>query len=210
MSSPKVHLYTAQSPNGHKISITLEELGLPYEFTAVNMAGMAHKEPWFLAINPNGRIPAMTDSVDGEQVALFESGSIQMYLIDRYDQEHKLSYQKGSKEWYKTINWVCPAQIRLLSDISRRGCLLMCGKLFFQNAGVGPMQGQANHFVRYSMASEPIPYAVDRYKNETRRLYRTVDNHLEKTGSSFLVGEKMTIADIALWCWVNSASSFAL
>jgi glutathione S-transferase len=110
MSSPNIHLYTAQSPNGHKISITLEELGLPYEFTAVNMAGIAHKEPWFLAINPNGRIPAMTDSVDGEQVSLFESGSIQMYLIDRYDQERKLSYPKGSKEWYQTINWVghCP------------------------------------------------------------------------------------------------------
>jgi glutathione S-transferase len=106
MSSPDLHLYTAQSPNGHKITITLEELSLPYDFTAVNMAGMAHKEPWFLAINPNGRIPAMTDLVDGEQVALFESGSIQMYLVDRYDPEHKLSYPKGSKEWYQTINWV--------------------------------------------------------------------------------------------------------
>ncbi len=68
------------------------------------------------------------------------------------------------------------------------------------------MQGQANHFVRYSLASEPIPYAIDRYKNETRRLYRTVDTHLKTTGSDYLVGDKLTIADIALWCWVNSAS----
>lgn len=68
------------------------------------------------------------------------------------------------------------------------------------------MQGQANHFIRYSLAPEPIPYAIDRYKNETRRLYRTVDTRLRESGADYLVGSKCTIADIALWCWVNSAS----
>ncbi|KAM0511794.1 hypothetical protein ACHAPE_009470 [Trichoderma viride] len=178
-----IHLYTAQSPNGHKISITLEELGLPYDITIVDLGKQAQKEPWFLAINPNGRIPALTDELpDKTPISLFESGSIQQYLIDNYDPEHKLSYPKGSKEYYETNNW-----------------------LFFQNAGVGPMQGQANHFIRYSLASEPIPYAIDRYKNETRRLYRTVDNRLAQSGYDYLVGDKCTIADIALWCWVNSA-----
>jgi hypothetical protein len=70
------------------------------------------------------------------------------------------------------------------------------------------MQGQANHFIRYSLATEPIPYAIDRYKNETRRLYRTVDNSLAQSRSDYIVGNKCTIADMALWCWVNSASEY--
>ncbi|KAL6890003.1 glutathione S-transferase [Trichoderma evansii] len=157
----------AYSPNGHKISITLEELGLPYDITVVELGKMAHKEPWFLAINPNGRIPALTDELpDKTPISLFESGSIQQYLIDNYDPEHKLSYPKGTKEHYETNNW-----------------------LFFQNAGVGPMQGQANHFIRYSLAPEPIPYAIDRYKNETRRLYRTVDKKLRESRSDYLFSE---------------------
>lgn len=106
-TSAMIHLYTAQSPNGHKISITLEELGLPYDITVVELGKMAHKEPWFLAINPNGRIPALTDELpDKTPVSLFESGSIQQYLIDNYDPEHKLSYPKGTKEYYETNNWV--------------------------------------------------------------------------------------------------------
>ncbi|KAG0645576.1 Glutathione S-transferase gedE [Hyphodiscus hymeniophilus] len=178
-----IHLYTGNSPNGHKISITLEELGLSYGLTFVDLPKIQHKEPWFLAINPNGRIPALTDTMpDGTPINLFESGSIQQYLVDIYDTEHKISYPKGSKEYYETNNW-----------------------LFFQNAGVGPMQGQANHFIRYSHAPEPIPYAVDRYVNETRRLYRTVDTHLKASGNDYLVGNKGTIADIALFCWVNIA-----
>ncbi|KAF2166312.1 hypothetical protein M409DRAFT_36756 [Zasmidium cellare ATCC 36951] len=186
MSTPQcdLRLFTAQSPNGYKISITLEELGLPYDMTVVDLKNMAHKDPAFLSINPNGRIPAMKDKSFGDATfSLFESGSIQQYLVDRYDSHHKLSYPRGTREYYETSNW-----------------------LFFQNAGVGPMQGQANHFLRYSLAEEPLPYAIDRYQNETRRLYRTVDKHLETTATDFLVGGKMTIADIALWCWVDSAS----
>jgi len=83
------------------------------------------KEPWFLAINPNGRIPALTDTfTDGEQINLFESGSIMLYLVNRYDTEHKISYPPGSREYYQMTNW-----------------------LFFQNAGVGPMQGQASKYL---------------------------------------------------------------
>lgn len=103
----KIVFYTAFSPNGHKIAVTLEELGLSYEMVHVNLPAIQHKEPWFLEINPNGRIPALTDTLpDGTPISLFESGSIQQYLVDRYDTEHKISYPRGTKEFYQTNNWV--------------------------------------------------------------------------------------------------------
>lgn len=136
---------------------------------------------WFLEINPNGRIPALTDTFsDGQTIRLFESGSILQYLAEQYDSEYKISYPKGTREYYETNNW-----------------------LFFQNAGVGPMQGQANHFVRY--APERIEYGVNRYTNETRRLYGVLDKHLAKSKSGYLVGDHVTIADISHWGWVAAA-----
>jgi len=180
-SESDIHLYTTQTPNGIKISITLEELGLPYTVHKIDISKDTQKEPWFLEINPNGRIPAITDKfTDGETIRLFESGSIQQYLVERYDTEHKISYPKGTREYYETNNW-----------------------LFFLNAGVGPMQGQANHFSRY--APERIEYGVNRYVNETRRLYSVLNTQLEKSTSGYLVGDKCTIADIAHWGWVTSA-----
>ncbi|KAI9055185.1 hypothetical protein LZ554_000149 [Drepanopeziza brunnea f. sp. 'monogermtubi'] len=173
------------TPNGIKISITLEELGLPYEFTNIDLSKNTQKEPWFLEINPNGRIPALTDTfTDGKTINLFESGSIQQYLVEQYDKDHKISYPAGTREAYEVNSW-----------------------LFFLNAGVGPMQGQANHFNRY--APEHIEYGAKRYTNETRRLYGVLNTHLEKSTSGFLVGDKLTIADIA-HCnqtggWVRSA-----
>jgi len=180
-SQPNIHLYTTQTPNGVKISITLEELGLPYKHTKVEISKNTQKEPWFLEINPNGRIPAITDTfTDGKQINLFESGAIQQYLVDRYDKDYKISYPRGTREYYEMTSW-----------------------LFFLNAGVGPMQGQANHFSRY--APEHIEYGVNRYVNETRRLYGVLNTHLEKSKSGYLVGDKCTIADIAHWGWVAAA-----
>ncbi|KAL1595357.1 Glutathione S-transferase 2 [Nothophoma quercina] len=174
-------LYTTQTPNGIKISITLEELGLPYKVEKIDISKNTQKEDWFLAINPNGRIPALTDKFsDGKTINLFESGSIMQYLVERYDADYKISYPKGSREWYDMNNW-----------------------LFFQNAGVGPMQGQANHFNRY--APEHIEYGVNRYTNETRRLYSVLDKHLASDKRPYLTGDKCTIADIAHWGWVASA-----
>jgi glutathione S-transferase len=107
-SRPNIHLYTTQTPNGVKISITLEELGLPYEFTKIDISKNTQKEPWFLEINPNGRIPALTDTFkDGKTIRLFESGSIQQYLVDEYDTEYKISYPKGTREHYEMTSWVC-------------------------------------------------------------------------------------------------------
>ena len=123
----------------------------------------------------------MTDSfMDGKKIRLFESGSILMYLAEQYDKDHKISYPKGSREAYEVNNWV-----------------------FFQNAGLGPMQGQANHFSRY--APERIDYGVARYVNETRRLYRVLDKHLADSKSGYLVGDHISIADITTIGWVMSA-----
>lgn len=106
-SRPDIHLYTAQTPNGIKISITLEELGLPYKFTKIDIGKNTQKEPWFLEINPNGRIPALTDTFkDGEMIRLFESGSIQQYLVAEYDTDYKISYPPGTREYYEMNSWV--------------------------------------------------------------------------------------------------------
>lgn len=181
-STPNINLYTDQTPNGVKISITLEELGLPYKTHHVDISTNVQKEQWYLDINPNGRIPALTDTfTDAQTIRLFESGSVQQYLVERYDTEHKISYPHGSREHYETNNW-----------------------LFFLNAGVGPMQGQANHFFRY--APEKIKYGIDRYQNETRRLYGTLEKHLASAKTEYLVGDKCTIADIAHWGWIAAAA----
>jgi len=180
-SQSNIHLYTTGTPNGVKISITLEELGLPYKTTKIDISKNTQKEQWFRDINPNGRIPAVTDTfTDGKQIRLFESGSIMQYLVDRYDKDHKISYPAGSREAIEMTNW-----------------------LFFMNAGVGPMQGQANHFTRY--APEHIEYGVNRYQNETRRLYGVLEKHLNDAGTDYLVGNKCTIADIAHWGWISAA-----
>ncbi len=175
---PDITLYTDATPNGLKASIALEELGLPYKVEHINIATNKQKEQWFLDINPNGRIPAMTDTFsDGKTIRLFESGGIFQYLVDEYDKDYKISFPKGSREYYEMTNWV-----------------------FFQNAGLGPMQGQANHFVRY--APEKIEYGMNRYVNETRRLYGVLDKHLKTSASGFIVGDHISIADITTVGWV--------
>ncbi|KAH8842389.1 hypothetical protein MCOR27_003617 [Pyricularia oryzae] len=177
-----IHLYTTGTPNGIKVSILLEELGLEYQVTKIDIMKNVQKEQWFLDINPNGRIPALTDTfTDGKTINLFESASIMQYLVDRYDTEHKVSYPHGSREHYQVQNWV-----------------------YWQMGGLGPMQGQANHFSRY--APEKIQYGIDRYQNETRRLYGVMETQLASNPSGYLVGDKATIADFACWGWVAGYS----
>ena len=171
-------LYTDATPNGLKASIALEELGLPYKTEHINISTNKQKEQWFLDINPNGRIPAMTDTFhDGKVIRLFESGGIFQYLVDEYDKDFKISFPKGTREYYEMTNWI-----------------------FFQNAGLGPMQGQANHFKRY--APEKIEYGINRYVNETRRLYGVLDKHLQSSTSGFIVGDHISVADITTIGWV--------
>ncbi|KAH9889752.1 glutathione S-transferase [Xylariomycetidae sp. FL2044] len=181
MSIPTdIVLYTEGTPNGLKISIALEELGLQYEARKMSIAAHEQKEPWFLEINPNGRIPALTDKdANGEKLAIWESGAMLQYLVARYDKDHKISYPYGTKEHWEVTSW-----------------------LMWQMGGVGPMQGQANHFSMY--ANDKYPYSLSRYVNETRRLYRTMDAQLAKNPSGYLVGDRITIADIAVWPWITA------
>lgn len=165
-----IDLFTAPTPNGWKISIMLEEVGLPYVVRPINLLEGQQKEPWYLKINPNGRIPAIIDR-DAHDLTIFESGAILIYLADKAG---RLLPTAGSKR-YEVIQW-----------------------LMFQMSGIGPMQGQANIFFRY--APEKIPYAIDRYQNETRRLYRILDERL--ADREFIAGE-YSIADIATWPWVR-------
>ncbi|SDP24682.1 glutathione S-transferase family protein [Pseudomonas jinjuensis] len=143
-----IDLYTAATPNGHKASIALEELGLPYEVHALSFDRREQKSPEFLRINPNGRIPAVVDRDNGD-FAVFESGAILIYLAEKTGRLMPLD----SKGRSTVIQW-----------------------LMFQMGGVGPMQGQANVFFRYF--PEQLQGAIDRYQHETRRLYEVLDSRL--------------------------------
>jgi glutathione S-transferase len=163
-------LYTSPTPNGWKVSIALEELDLPYEVKPIRLDKLEQKEPEYLAINPNGRIPTLVDRSDGN-FAIFESGAILVYLAEK-------------------------AGRLLPTDAKGRSRVMQW--LMFQMAGVGPMQGQSNVFYRY--APEKIEYAIDRYQNETKRLYGVLDTQLQK--NEYLAGD-YSIADIATWPWVS-------
>ena len=169
--SAMIDLYTAATPNGRKISIALEEMGLAYSVRRIRLADKEQKLPEYLAINPNGRIPAIVDR-DEDDFAVFESGAILLYLAEKTGR----FLPDGVKARSVAVQW-----------------------LMFQMAGVGPMQGQAHVFVRY--APEHIPYAVERYQRETRRLYEVLDRRLADV--PFLAGA-YGIADMATWPWVAS------
>ena len=175
--------YSWQTPNGVKVTAFLEELGVKYDLKAIDISTNVQKEPEFLKINPNGRIPAIEDNSTTPPTRVFESGAILLYLAHKYDKENKFSFPEFSPQYWETVEW-----------------------LFFQNSGVGPMQGQAAHFM---MASEKIQYGIDRYLNETRRLYGILDKRLEETGD-YLVKGKLTIADFSTVGWVNVATMMSI
>ncbi len=168
-----ITLYYWPTPNGWKASIALEEMGLAYETRAVNILKGAQLEADFLAVNPNHRIPAITDAEGpgGEPLTLFESGAILTYLAEKCGR----FWPADPRERHLTNQW-----------------------LMFQMANVGPMFGQCGHFKGY--APEPIPYAIERYTNETLRLYSVMDRHLEN--AEYLAGD-YSIADMATWPWVR-------
>jgi len=145
-----IDLYTAATPNGHKISIALEEMALPYTVHALKLADGDQKQPAFLGINPNGRIPAIVDR-ERDDFAVFESGAILVYLAEKTGQF-------------------------LPTDINGRSRVMQW--LMFQMGGVGPMMGQANVFFRY--APEKLPWAIGRYQREVRRLFEVLDRQLAK------------------------------
>ena len=167
-----LHYWT--TPNGHKVSIFLEESGLDYNVHPVNIGTGQQFEPAFLKISPNNRIPAIVDnnpSDGGEPLSVFESGAILEYLADK-------------------VGRFLPLQPRLRVEVQQW--------LHWQMGGLGPMAGQNHHFVRF--APEQIPYAIERYVTETARLYGVLDRQLE--GREYVTGD-YSIADIAIYPWAK-------
>ena len=168
-----IDLYTWTTPNGRKVSIMLEECGLPYNVHKIDIGKGDQFTPQFVAINPNSKIPAMVDSngPDGKPITLFESGAILIYLAQHYQK-----FLPGDwHQLYHVMQW-----------------------LMFQMGGVGPMFGQTHHFLR--AAKEEVPYAIERYKKETDRLYGVMDKELAKR--EYLAGNMYSIADVATYPWV--------
>ena len=166
-----IELLTAATPNGLKASIMLEEVGLPYEVRRIDLRALEQMQDGFLKLNPNGRIPVIVDH-DADDFVVFESGAILVYLAEKTGK-------------------LLPA------DAKGRSIALQW--LMFQMGGVGPMMGQANVFFRY--APEKIPYAIERYQRESRRLIEVLDRRLGE--AEYLAGE-YSIADIATWPWVRT------
>lgn len=172
-----IELYTHATPNGHKVSIALEELGLPYRLQLVDLVRNEQFAPAFLAINPNNKIPAIVDpdGPGGQPISVWESGAILIYLAEKAASD--LLPREGAAR-YATLQW-----------------------LMFQMAGVGPMMGQAGHFTLY--AQQQVPYGIERYTGESRRLLGVMDRQLG--AHDWLAGEQYSIADIATFPWTNSA-----
>ena len=171
-----IDLYTAATPNGHKVSIALEEMQLPYELHVLSFDKQEQKAPEFLAISPNGRIPAIIDR-DNDNFAVFESGAILWYLAEKTGQ----LLPQDPKQRSQVMQW-----------------------LMFQMSGVGPMQGQANVFYRYF--PEKIPAAIDRYQKETRRLYEVLNTRLaevEYLAGSYSIADIATYPWVALYDWAG-------
>ncbi len=174
MAQP-IEAWTWPTPNGHKLHIALEELGLPYTVIPVNIGAGEQFRPEFLGLTPNHRIPAIVDpdGPGGAPLRLFESGAILIYLAEKTGR-------------------LIPAD-----PAQRYACLQW---LMFQMGGVGPMFGQYNHFAAY--APEKLPYAIERYASEVKRLHRVLEKRLSE--SEFLAGPDYSIADIATFPWIRN------
>jgi GSH-dependent disulfide-bond oxidoreductase len=172
-----IELYYWPTPNGWKVSIALEEMGLPYTVKLVNIGKGEQFDPAFLAFSPNNRMPAIIDpeGPDGAPISVFESGAILQYLARKSGQ----FYGKSERDRVAVEEW-----------------------LMWQMGGVGPMAGQAHHFLKYAPAMEPphdIPYAKDRYRKEVARLYGVLDRRLAE--NEYVAGDFVSIADFAIWPW---------
>ncbi|WP_126976033.1 glutathione S-transferase N-terminal domain-containing protein [Frigidibacter oleivorans] len=175
----EIELHYWPTPNGWKIAIALEEMGLPYSVHLVNIGAGEQFAPDFLKIAPNNRMPAIVDpeGPDGQPVSVFESGAILQYLARKTGR----FYGGTERERIAVEEW-----------------------LMWQMGGVGPMAGQAHHFLKYAPAMDPpndLPYAKDRYRNEVARLYGVLDRRLAE--NRFVAGDFVSIADFAIWPWAS-------
>ena len=170
-----IEVYSWPTPNGHKVHIMLEECGLPYRVHPVDIGAGDQFAPEFLKISPNNKIPAIVDpdGPEGRPISLFESGAILLYLAGKTGK----FLPESVAGRYEVLQW-----------------------LMFQMGSVGPMLGQTHHFRIY--APEPIPYAIDRYTNEAKRLYAVMNKRL--ASSRYIAGDEYGIADIAIFPWLRS------
>jgi GST-like protein len=170
-----IEVYSWATPNGHKVHVMLEECGLAYRAIPVDIGTGAQFEPAFLAISPNNKIPAIVDpdGPDGKPISLFESGAILIYLASKTGR----FLPEDTRGRYEVLEW-----------------------LMFQMGSVGPMLGQTHHFRIY--APEKIPYAIDRYSKEARRIYGVLDNRLQQR--DWVAADEYTIDDIAIFPWLRS------
>ncbi|KAF2257449.1 glutathione S-transferase [Trematosphaeria pertusa] len=178
MSLQPIKIWGQQGPNPPKVTMICEELGLPYTHVPIQFSEV--KSPEYLAVNPNGRVPAIHDP--NTDLTIWESGAIIEYLVEKYDKEHKISFAPGSPESYLAKQW-----------------------LFFQVSGQGPYYGQAIVFQRYH--PEKVPSAVERYVNEIKRVTGVLEGHLKKQKEQgggegpWLVGNRYSFADLAFVPW---------
>ena len=177
----RLQLYSLPTPNGVKVSIMLEEIGLPYEVHAINIGKNESHEPAFLSLNPNGKIPAIIDpdGPGGKPLGLFESGAILLYLAEKTGQ----LLPADAARRYETIQWV-----------------------FFQMAFVGPIFGQVGYFFKFAGKEIEDKRPLNRYRDESKRLLRVLDTRLE--GRQWIMGDEYTIADISLFGWVRNLIGF--
>ena len=173
-----IDLYTWATPNGRKVSIILEELGLDYNVHEINIAKGEQHTPEFLTVSPNNKIPSIVDSdgpggPGGKPLSMFETGAILIYLAEKMESE---LYPKDFKKRMATLQW-----------------------LMWQMGGVGPMFGQAHHFM--FNPSEVVPYAQERYHKEAKRLYKVMNTQMQD--NRYLAGDDYTVADIATFPWVD-------
>lgn len=178
MSQP-IELYFWPTPNGWKISIALEEMALAYNTHLINIGAGDQFAPEFLKIAPNNRMPAIVDpdGPDGAPISVFESGAILQYLANKTGQ---------------------------FGGTTEREKIAVTEWLMWQMGGLGPMAGQAHHFLKYAPAMDPpndLPYAKDRYRNETARLYGVLDRKLAQT--EYVAGDFYSIADMSIWGWAS-------
>jgi GST-like protein len=175
-----IELYSLATPNGQKIAIALEELDVPYNAHTIDIRNGEQFKPDFLKISPNNKIPAIVDTETG--ISIFESGSILIYLADKYGK-----FLPGTDNLAlrtETLTW-----------------------LFWQVAGLGPNLGQLAHFYRYAQAEEEhLQYSKQRFLDEVKRLYGVLEKQFEKHGGDYVVGTELTIADFAIYPWLKAAA----
>ncbi|CDO74010.1 hypothetical protein BN946_scf185043.g59 [Trametes cinnabarina] len=184
-------LYTSPTPNGHKVSVFLEELkaayGTHYDVHKIDISKNTQKEPWFIKLNPNGRIPVLVDR-NRNNFSVFESAAILLYLQQHYDKENKFAFHRDNDpdNYSEMLQWI-----------------------FFAHGGVGPMQGQAHHFNKY--APEDIPYGKKRYTEETKRLYGVLEIRLQDR--DYLAGPERgvySLADLNVAPWIRYHKNAAI